>query len=212
MICVSINAEKYDESEVYLTQYSFIEFRLDNTKMNNDEIRRLFNSSNKLIATCRPGKYDEDLRLKILITAIQSGASYVDIENGSDLKRIHELKNEANKSFCKLIISYHNFDTTPEKSFLKNAINEAFTNGADIVKIACKPENEIDIINLLSLYKNYPKGKLISIGMGVKGRITRVAAPFLGAPFTYSSIDYESETAPGQIDVQNMKKIYDLMR
>jgi 3-dehydroquinate dehydratase-1 len=212
MICVSINAENYDDCESYLTQYSFIEFRLDNTKMTDDEIRRLFNASNKLIATCRSGKYDDEMRHKILLNAVKSGASYVDIGYDTDLKRMNELKSVAKKSFCKLIISYHNYENTPEKSYLKNIINESLRMGADIVKIACKPINETDNINLLSLYKNYPKGKLISLGMDNIGRITRVAATFLGAPFTYASVEKDEETAPGQIDVHSLKKIYELMR
>lgn len=212
MICVSINAENYDECESYLTQYSFIEFRLDNTKMTDDEIRRLFNSSNKLIATCKAGKYNEEMRHKILLNAVKWGATYLDIEYDTDLKRMNELKGVAKKSFCKLIISYHNYEFTPEKSYLKNIINESLIMGADIVKIVCKPKNELDNINLLSLYKNYPKGKLISLGLDNIGRITRVAAPFLGAPFTYASVEKDEETAPGQIDVHSLKKIYELMR
>jgi len=212
MICVSIDAQNYDECDFYLSKYSFIEYRLDSTRMSLDEINRLFNASNKLIATCRPGKFDDEMRHRILLNAVQGGAQYVDLDNNTETIKISEIKNEAKKSFCKLILSYHNFDITPDESTLKDIINTSLVKGADIVKIACKSNSESDNINLLTLYRHFPKGKLISIGMNETGRITRVAAPYLGAPFTYASIERDSETAPGQINIQSLKRIFDLMR
>ena len=38
------------------------------------------------------------------------------------------------------------------------------------------------------------------IGMGKKGRITRVVAPLVGSPFTFASLIEGRETAEGQID------------
>ncbi len=212
MICVSINAENYNDCDIYLTKYSFIEFRLDSTRMTLDEIKRLFKTTNKLIATCRKGKYSDIERQNILITAVKSGAMFVDLDYQTEEINISRIKEEVKKSFCKLILSYHNFELTPDESTLKDIINESFVKGADIVKIACKSNSETDNLNLLSLYKHFPNGKLISIGMNRIGKITRIAAPYVGAPFTYASADRDSETAPGQIDVQSMKKIFDMMR
>jgi len=43
--------------------------------------------------------------------------------------------------------------------------------------------------------------------MGQKGKITRVAAPLLGAPFAYASFKPGSETAEGQLDRKSLKTI-----
>ncbi|MFH1049913.1 MAG: type I 3-dehydroquinate dehydratase [bacterium] len=212
MICVSINAENYDECNIYLTKYSFIEFRLDSTRMTLNEIKQLFNNTNKLIATCRKGKFSDIERQNILITAVKSGAMFVDMDYQTEDVDIAKIKEEAKKSFCKLILSYHNFELTPDESTLKDIINESYGKGADIVKIACKSTSDTDNLTLLSLYKHFPNGKLIAIGMNRIGKITRIAAPHLGAPFTYASAERDSETAPGQIDVKSLKKIFDLMR
>ncbi len=49
-------------------------------------------------------------------------------------------------------------------------------------------------------------------GMGKDGRITRIAAPLLGAPFTYASLDNTRETASGQLDSRTLKQIIDMIR
>jgi 3-dehydroquinate dehydratase-1 len=48
--------------------------------------------------------------------------------------------------------------------------------------------------------------------MGKDGRITRIAAPLLGAPFTYASLDNTRETASGQLDSRTLKQIIDMIR
>ena len=59
-ICVSIAEKTYTDIITTLSDCNFAEIRLDLTDVNEDEIRALFgNTSKKLIATCREGKYDE---------------------------------------------------------------------------------------------------------------------------------------------------------
>ena len=52
---------------------------------------------------------------------------------------------------------------------------------------------------------------MIALGMGKKGKITRLAAPLLGAPFTYASPAAGSETGPGQLEMDTLIKIYSLL-
>ena len=49
--------------------------------------------------------------------------------------------------------------------------------------------------------------KIVVIGMGDKGRITRIAAPLLGSPFTFASLSKGKETAPGQIDKEKLEAL-----
>jgi len=212
MICVSVDAVDYDFCESILRKHQLIEFRLERTSMSLSEIKELFAMPNRMIAVCRPGRFDETKKLKLLSTAMDAGAMFVDIEYESSKELIDEIKTLSKKSNSKLIISYHNYESTPSIEELTNIINECFLLGADIVKIACKSNSETDNITLLSLYSKVESGKLISLGMGNIGKITRLAAPSLGAPFTYASLEKDMETAPGQIDLVSMKKIYDLMK
>jgi 3-dehydroquinate dehydratase type I len=212
MICVSVEANDYDECELLLSKHSFMEFRLDRTNMSLDEIRQLFSLPNRMIATCRKKKFDDSKRLKLLKSAIEGGALYVDIEYDAESEYIRELKSEAKKSFCKLIFSYHNYEITPDETVITEIIEQSISKGADIVKIACKSNSEKDNAFLLSLYNKFEKGKIIVIGMGEQGKITRIADTYLGAPFTYASLEKNFETAPGQIDIDSMKRINDLMK
>jgi 3-dehydroquinate dehydratase len=47
--------------------------------------------------------------------------------------------------------------------------------------------------------------------MGEEGKITRAAAPFLGAEFTFAALDESRATAPGQLSLEAMEKIRELL-
>ena len=51
-------------------------------------------------------------------------------------------------------------------------------------------------------------GKKVILGMGSRGRITRLLGPYLGAEFTFASTGRNEETAPGQLSVQELIEIY----
>jgi 3-dehydroquinate dehydratase-1 len=48
---------------------------------------------------------------------------------------------------------------------------------------------------------------MIVLGMGDKGKITRVLQPYLGGYLTFASLD-GSNSAPGQIDYNDLEKLY----
>jgi 3-dehydroquinate dehydratase len=47
--------------------------------------------------------------------------------------------------------------------------------------------------------------------MGIDGLITRLAAPLLGAEFTYAAADNNSKTGPGQVTGKEMKSFYRIL-
>jgi 3-dehydroquinate dehydratase-1 len=48
--------------------------------------------------------------------------------------------------------------------------------------------------------------------MGDAGKITRIAAPLLGAPFTYASAEDTKKTAPGQIKADKIDAIIKMIK
>ena len=48
---------------------------------------------------------------------------------------------------------------------------------------------------------------MVIIGMGEQGVISRVAAPLLGAEFTFAAAETGQETAPGQISKDKLLSI-----
>jgi len=210
MLCVSV--AKSDKNLVIETikKHKMAEVRLDalNT-VTKTTVKEIFSSHNNLIATFRPGKINEKERINLLIEAVNFGAKFVDIEIETDFESIAKIEKATKNNDCKLIISYHNYKETPNTDKLMNIVEKCKKLNADIVKIATfinKEEDNSTIISLYSIYKN-----IVAIGMGEKGKITRIASVLCGSPFTFVS-ENNNKTAPGQIDINTFKTIYNFLK
>jgi len=209
MICISIAEKTAEECIKALEGVELAEIRLDAMDIDASDIEKIFSMPAKLIATYRPGKCNDEKRHMALLKAIDSGASFVDIEleAGEDYRKV--LVKHAKSKGCKVIISHHDFKGTPCRAELEKIVNNCFESGADIAKIACKVDSDADNARLLGLLDS---GKqIIVIGMGEKGRITRLAAPLLGSPFTFAAPERGKETAEGQMTADEMKKVYGVL-
>lgn len=210
MICVSIAEKTADGCIRALRGLELAEIRIDAlepSEQSPEKIRRIFSQPLKLIATCRPGQIPDNERKSLLLAAVECKAAYVDVEVDSPDGFLKEVVGKARAAGCKVIISYHDYRKTPSASELERIAEWCFESGADIAKIACLSNSEADNARLLGLL-DYGK-PLIVIGMGPKGRLTRVVAPLLGSPFTYASAKAGSETAPGQMDAERIRKLMD---
>jgi len=143
--------------------------------------------------------------MEILNAAIKSGADYIDIELESDAEFRKEIIQSARKYGVEVIISYHNFKGTPARTELERIVNDCREAGADVVKIACLVNRVEDLQNLFKLYEG--DRRMVIIGMGKQGVISRIAAPMLGAPFTFAAPGTGQETAPGQISKDKLLSI-----
>src|SRR5262249_32850217 len=70
-----------------------------------------------------------------------------------------------------------------------------------------KTENSIDAFRLLHFIKKGDK-KLIGIGMGKEGQVTRILGPIVGSPITYASLEETLMTAPGQFTARELAERY----
>lgn len=210
MICISI-AEKSAEACIKaLEGVELAEIRLDAMDADAKDIERIFSMPAKLIATCRAGECSDEKRHMALLKAIESGASFVDIELEAEEEYRKVLLDNAKNKGCKVIISHHDFEGTPGKDELEKIVKNCFESGADIAKIACKVNSEKDNARLLGLLGS--DKQIVVIGMGEKGRITRLAAPLLGSPFTFAALGKGKETAEGQMTADEMKRIYGMLK
>jgi 3-dehydroquinate dehydratase-1 len=209
MICVSVYEPDFEKCMSLIGRYDFTEIRLDGTDYSEEQVRKLFAAAGKSIATFRPGDVSEEIRENTLVTAISAGADFVDVEVDASRGFRERILHKAREHECAIIISYHNLDRIPDEATLEKIMEQCFECGADIAKIACRVTTGIECARILSLYKSaYARErKLIAVGIGDMGKITRVAAPLLGAPFTYASAVPGRNTAPGQIDYRTLKSI-----
>jgi len=191
-------------------KFDLSEIRLDLTGFKKPEIEKIFSSGAKLIATCRPGQVSDNDRKELLKKAIFSGATYVDVEFETDFGFKQDIISAAVSKKCDVIISYHNFKYTPPREQLKIIANQCFDMGANVAKISCMVQKPEDNASLLSLYE--PGKRIVSFGMGELGKISRIAAAFMGAEFTFASATDESATGPGQISYTKLRTIIELFK
>jgi 3-dehydroquinate dehydratase I len=212
MICVSLDEEYTANYLTLLSKIGFAEIRMDRMPLSLDDVRTIFSHPATLIATYRPSHVDDCTRRSYLFAAIDSGASYVDVEVDSDNAYKQEIVEKARSKGCKVIISFHDYEKTPEEEELKSIVSLCFREGAQIVKVACRVNVPADNGRLLGLFGQEDlKGRLIVVGMGEKGRITRVAATYLGSPFTFACLAMGKETAEGQIEKERLEEIMGLI-
>lgn len=115
---------------------------------------------------------------------------------------------EAKNAGKTVIISTHYFQKTPETKVMKNVLEESFTAGADIAKLAVMPESFDDVLRLFDVTL-HAKGAVCTIAMGDIGKHSRVIAPVYGSVMTYGSVD--TAIAPGQLRVDKLKSILELV-
>lgn len=207
MIFVSIGEPTVKACAKAVAAVKCAEIRMDRIKPGEEGIAGMFSKSGKqLIATCRPtsGRSEEE-RKNLLLDAIAAGAAYVDVEVEASDAYKKEIVSAARKRGCKAIISYHNYEKTPNSAELEQIVEWCFDSGADIAKIACNSSSDADNARLLGLLDS--DRKLVVIGMGAKGRITRIVGPLLGCVFTFASSEKGKETAEGQIDGKTLEKL-----
>ena len=208
MICLSISGLAANQILEELQHVSIAEIRLDLLNLSDAEIKKIFESHSNLIVTYRPGQVDESERTRQLKLALECGAAWIDIEFEATADWKNEMLSFAKKLGKRTIISSHNFEETPSKEALNALITNMQNEGTDLVKLACQANSQDDCARLLSLYERYKN--ILVIGMGSLGTITRIAAPFLGAPFTFAA-GKAGKTAPGQLTFSEMQQAIQLI-
>jgi 3-dehydroquinate dehydratase-1 len=151
----------------------------------------------------------EARRIEKLLQAIELGADIIDIELST--------KNLANvikvtKKKTKCLLSFHDMEKTPPLDTMKQIVEEQLKAGADICKVVTTAEGLEDNVSVLRLIPEFPSTRLVSLAMGPLGTISRVLCPLVGGDFTYASIEKGKESAPGQITVKDLTKIYEMIR
>jgi 3-dehydroquinate dehydratase type I len=191
---------------------SMIELRADSIK--NFKQENVLNIVEKVktqsIFTCRSvregGKFSDAYseQEKIINTAFVEKFNYVDVAYDNLL--IEDLVPEQQK---KLLVSYHNFKETPSSIDLMKVMEKMRANDPGIIKIATMVNTTQDIFTLIEVLKQKKAAeKFIVIGMGAKGKITRVMFPLMGSYLTYVS---NGIPAPGIMSQKELETIYNII-
>ncbi len=160
------------------------------------------------------GKYrvNERRRVGMLEEAIDLGVDFVDVEIGTERSLLQKLI--TNKNATQAILSFHDFQGTPSLKELRRIFDRMIRCGADIVKIVTFAKFWEDNLLILSLipYARERGQEIVAFCMGEKGRMSRIFAPLGGAVWTYAALNKHRTSAPGQLTVQELKKIWEKLR
>src|SRR5689334_10927694 len=183
MICVSIGRGRHryliaEHKHLAEQGAKLVELRLDYIQSAVNLNRLLPERPCPVVITCRRerdgGKWarSEEQRQLLLRQAIVAGIEYVDLEEdiAAKIPRFGKTKR---------IISYHDFNETPEDLAGLHARLAALD--ADVVKIATMVNHPHDNLRLLRLCRD-SKVPTVAIGMGEAGTPSRVLCKKFGAP------------------------------
>ena len=113
--------------------------------------------------------------------------------------------------FPNLILSYHNFQETPEN--MMEILSELTSLNPKLVKVAVMAHTEQDVLDLMNYTLGFktlnPEQEYVTISMGKVGKVSRITADVTGSSWSFASLDEAS--APGQISLANMKKIREIL-
>jgi len=199
----STNADSVELRLDYLTEFAGI-----------DELSKI---QKPIIATCMPEfeggnfKGPEEERTDILRQALEF-SSHLTIELKTDSRLRDPLVRETKEKGAKVIISYHDFNSTPSKEEILSVLKQEEEAGADIAKVAFMPKNQTDVLNTLAAVTENPtKIPVIAIAMGELGKASRIIGPALGSYLTYASTGKGRESAPGQLTVEQVRGVLDII-
>lgn len=216
MICASIIEPSVDEMVEIAnsTDADIVEVRLDYLK-GFEEIEKLEKVKKPLIATCMPqwegGRFkgSEDERISILQRAIKF-SDYVSVELRTNEVLRDKIINEAREGGVKVIVSYHDFKKTPKREGILEIIEEEKAAGGSIAKIAFMPKDYGDVLRTMGvLLGDDPGIPVIAISMGELGKVSRILGPLFGSYLTFASPGRGKESAPGQLTVEELRRIID---
>jgi len=210
MICVSLANKDIDSIFQILERpdVQMAEVRLDSCPLTMEEVEDLFSSIDKpLIATYRLADASQVAEAEAkLLTAIQAGAAFLDLDIDAPAMMCKRLRREAREAGTLLIRSFHDAEGTDSTRSLSAVAEKCIHLGADIVKIATTAASEADADKVLRLYDLFPPENLVAFCMGDAGSRSRVECLAKGAPFSYAALSPEEATAPGQMSLADMRK------
>lgn len=160
-------------------------------------------------------KYIDSLYYKMLLKSVirQQKAGAVDVELFMGDGLLEEISSKAGEYGVRVIASNHDFGSTPHKDEIVNRLVSMRDKGADISKIAVMPKCPGDVLTLLEatleVKRNNENMVLVTMSMGQLGVISRLSGATFGSAMTFGARTKELASAPGQLEMNELRNILD---
>lgn len=111
---------------------------------------------------------------------------------------------------AKVIVSTHDFDTTPPIDSMHRMLTAAGNIG-DVAKLSTTATTTGEALDLLTVtHEQTETGATVAtMAMGEHGRHTRALAPIYGSRIGYAPVEPSNATAPGQYDLSTLAFLID---
>lgn len=116
----------------------------------------------------------EERRLQLIAELLKLEPTFLDLEHDTPLPVLGKTK---------LILSYHNFEETPD---LERVFGVMQKTPAYAYKIACRANSSLDALRM-SLFIQEQKSRLIGVCMGKEGAVSRILAPIVGSWMSFAT-------------------------
>ena len=112
---------------------------------------------------------------------------------------------------AELLVSRHDYTATPSDARLIEAVEDARTASADVVKVATHCQTPDDAVRLLGLGLRLKSKSVrhVILGMGPHGNVTRIFGTQWSNEWIYAPESSESESAPGQLTRDQLGTIFE---
>ena len=199
-----------------------VEFRLD---LAADPLAQLddYDGELPLLVTNRAawegGEADSLDRFDALSSAVvHESVEAVDIElaalrgNAPEGEQSHAtaLRETAREDGVDVVVSVHDFESTPEPETLGELLADAASEG-DVGKLATTATARDDALAMIkATHEATAAGhRVATMCMGEAGRHTRAVTPVYGSRIGYAPVDPANATAPGQYPLVTLRRLVD---
>ncbi len=150
------------------------------------------------------GELDTTARLELL-RPFAGRAALMDIELRS-LAEMRDLVRAAQAAGTGVLASFHDFERTPPAEVLEGAAAMAEAAGVEAVKVATFLNNAEDLARLLSFAGKPRRLRVVAMGMGPLGPVSRLTLAKCGSVLNYGFLGPEGN-APGQWPARRLKAV-----
>ncbi|AHF78723.1 3-dehydroquinate dehydratase, type I [Sodalis praecaptivus] len=139
----------------------------------------------------------------LYVTLLREGQmDLLDVEMMREREIVTRLVSQAHRAGVGVVMSNHDFHATPPQAEIVRRLRQQQALGADILKIAVMPRDGGDALRLMNatweMFSRYAERPLLTMAMGSRGVVTRLAGELTGSALTFGKVGGAS--APGQID------------
>jgi 3-dehydroquinate dehydratase I len=140
-------------------------------------------------------------------------ADLIDVEMFRSEAMVRRLVAAAHNVGAFIVMSSHDFASTPPAAELLARLRRQQELGADVLKLAVMPRDPGDVLELLhatwEMASRYAERPMMTMSMGGTGVVSRLAGEIFGSSMCFGMIGRAS--APGQVEVDRLTDVLDIV-